>query len=429
MKFFTKLFIPFVLVLFGSVYGQGGWNDVTPAGTNPGFYGVYVLDSENIWVVGEEGTIINTTDGGTTWNEVNFPVTYSLYNVEFISADTGWVAGDNESDTEVMRTTDGGSSWDIQTIDNNPESNNDLKFIKGSPGESPRGFLTAGLSHVWRTDDFGENWDSSPIGGCGSGDLESIYFINKDEGWFVGTPSAVEEVSIVHTTDGGETFDIQTNPTDPDIKLNGVCFADNQHGLAVGNAGTILSTSDGGQNWEIRTYNYTLWFSVYLSQSGKAWAVGHNGSIAYSTDWGYTWTAQESGVTCVLWEVFFINDNEGWIVGGGVGQPGVILHTTTGGVVTGVKEDNIIRKFELYQNYPNPFNPTTNIRYQIPERSFVTLKIFDVLGNEITTLVNEEKEAGRYESILNAEGLGSGVYYYQIISGSYIETRKMIFIK
>jgi photosystem II stability/assembly factor-like uncharacterized protein len=428
MKFFTGLFVLSVLVLSGSVYGQGGWNDVTPSDTYPGILGVYALDADNVWVVGQEGTILNTTNSGTSWSEINCPVTYSLYNVEFISADTGWVGGDDDSDTEVMRTTDRGLSWDIQTVDNNPDGNYDMKFIKGSSGESPRGFVTAGLSHVWRTDNYGETWLQSPIGGCGAGDLQSICFIDKNEGWFVGTPASGFEVTIVHTTDGGETFDVQTNPTDPDRKLNCVSFADNQHGLAVGD-GTILSTSDGGQNWEECTFNFNLWWSVYLSQSGRAWAVGHNGSIAYSTDWGYTWTAQESGVTCELWEVFFINDNEGWIVGGGIGKPGVILHTTTGGVVTGVKEDNIIRKFELYQNYPNPFNPTTNIRYQIPERSFVTLKIFDVLGNEITTLVNEEKEAGRYESILNAEGLGSGVYYYQIISGSYIQTRKMIFIK
>jgi len=429
MKFFTKLFILFVLVLSGSVYGQEGWDDVIPSNTYPGILGVYALDSDNVWVVGQEGTILNTTNSGTSWSEINCPVTYSLYNVEFISADTGWVGGDDDSQTEVLRTTDGGLSWEIQFLRSSPEGNYDIEFMEGGPGESHRGFVTAGLSHVWRTDDYGENWVLSPIGGCGAGDLQSIWFIDKNEGWFVGTPSTVSEVTIVHTTDGGETFDVQTNPMDPDVKLNCVSFADNQHGIAVGNAGTILYTSDGGQNWEERTFNFNLWWSVYLTQSGKAWAVGEKGSIIYSTDWGYTWTAQESGVSCMLWEVIFVNDDEGWIAGGGIGQPGVILHTTTGGVITDVKDDNIIRKFELYQNYPNPFNPVTVIKYEIQSENYIALKVYDALGNEVAVIVDEEQAAGNYKYEFNAEKLSSGVYYYKLKSGDYSETKKMLLLK
>ncbi len=426
MKF---LITTILIIVYSSCFAQNGWNDVTQSNTYPGLMGVYALDSDNVWVVGEEGTILNTINSGTTWSVVNCPEIYNLYNVHFINADTGWVGGDDDSDTEVMRTTDRGLSWEIQHLDNSVNGNYDIEFGRGSPGEAPRGFVTAGLSLVWSTDDYGENWEQSLIGGCGSGDLQSICFINKDEGWFVGTPVIGLEVSIVHTTDGGETFEIQTNPADPDRKLNCVCFADNQHGVAVGVEGGILCTSDGGQNWEERTFNSNRWWSVSLTESGKAWVVGEEGSIFYSTDWGYTWTAQQSGVSCELWEVCFINDNEGWIVGGGIGYPGVILHTTTGGVITDVREENTVRNFRLYQNYPNPFNPTTTIEYQIPARNFVALKIFDVLGNEVSTLVNEEKEAGRHEYILIAEKLGSGVYYYQIISGSYIETKKMVLIK
>ncbi len=97
-------------------------------------------------------------------------------------------------------------------------------------------------------------------------------------------------------------------------------------------------------------------------------------------------------------------------------------------------------KFSLEQNYPNPFNPSTKIKFTIPsvtlsgvEGSFVTLKVFDVLGNEIATLVNEEKPAGRYEvefkSTVSSLQLASGVYYYQLRAGDYLETKKMIFLK
>jgi hypothetical protein len=90
---------------------------------------------------------------------------------------------------------------------------------------------------------------------------------------------------------------------------------------------------------------------------------------------------------------------------------------------------NIPAEFSVMQNFPNPFNPVTTITYEIPERSIVTIKIYGVLGNEITTLVNEEKSAGRYEILFNAENLPSGIYFYRLQAGDYIETKKMVLMK
>jgi len=98
---------------------------------------------------------------------------------------------------------------------------------------------------------------------------------------------------------------------------------------------------------------------------------------------------------------------------------------------TSVAENNdkIILDYSLGNNYPNPFNPTTKISYQIPEASFVTLKIYDVLGNEIVTLVNEEKSAGDYKTQLSGMRLTSGIYFYQLKAGSFVETKKMLLLK
>ena len=87
------------------------------------------------------------------------------------------------------------------------------------------------------------------------------------------------------------------------------------------------------------------------------------------------------------------------------------------------------KEFQLFQNYPNPFNPSTAILYQLPERSFVTLKVYDIIGNEITTLVRGEKPAGEYEIEFNAVALPSGVYFYKLQSGNFVETKKMVVIK
>ena len=99
-------------------------------------------------------------------------------------------------------------------------------------------------------------------------------------------------------------------------------------------------------------------------------------------------------------------------------------------------------EFSLSQNYPNPFNPSTKIKYTIPnvtlgsssraesrEEGFVTLRVYDVLGNEVTTLVNEEKPAGSYEVEFNASNLSSGIYFYKLSAGSFTETKKMTVLK
>ena len=112
------------------------------------------------------------------------------------------------------------------------------------------------------------------------------------------------------------------------------------------------------------------------------------------------------------------------------GPWGYSLYKTTTSTVTSVED----LEFEptlyyLGQNYPNPFNPTTSIQYAIASRQFVTLNVYDVLGNEVTTLVNEEKPVGTYELNWNAANLPSGVYFYRLQVGSFVQTRKMILLK
>ena len=149
-----------------------------------------------------------------------------------------------------------------------------------------------------------------------------------------------------------------------------------------------------------------------------------------ATDGGFTWNHQFSDVaTNYLVSAYFTDRENGWIVGEG----GTILHTTDGGgPVTNVKDEEINKPqtFLLSQNYPNPFNPTTTIKWQIPKASLVTIKIYDVLGREKETVIDEYQEAGQYSIlyIVNST-LSSGVYFYQLKVGNYIQTKKMILLK
>ncbi|MCL4279203.1 MAG: T9SS type A sorting domain-containing protein, partial [Ignavibacteriaceae bacterium] len=94
-----------------------------------------------------------------------------------------------------------------------------------------------------------------------------------------------------------------------------------------------------------------------------------------------------------------------------------------------VQEELQPSAYKIEQNYPNPFNPSTTISYFIPTSSFVILKVYDILGNEIRSLVNEEKTPGNYQLEFNAANLPTGIYFYRLQAGSFIETRKMVLMK
>ena len=139
------------------------------------------------------------------------------------------------------------------------------------------------------------------------------------------------------------------------------------------------------------------------------------------------WFQQTSGTIEQLWGVSFTDSDNGTAVGGS----GTILRTTNGGV--SFVEEQVIEEiptdYNLSQNYPNPFNPSTKIKYSIPKASSVVIKVFDILGNAIETLGNEEKQTGTYEITWYAENLSSGIYYYQLQAGSFLETKKMVLMK
>ena len=99
-------------------------------------------------------------------------------------------------------------------------------------------------------------------------------------------------------------------------------------------------------------------------------------------------------------------------------------------LITSVQQTNeVVQQFHLEQNYPNPFNPSTKIKFQIPSSNDVSLKVYDVLGREVRTLVNENLQAGSYETTFDASGLASGVYFYQLHAGEFTQTKRLLLLR
>lgn len=111
-------------------------------------------------------------------------------------------------------------------------------------------------------------------------------------------------------------------------------------------------------------------------------------------------------------------------------EAGIVYNFSINSTLTSLEDDlNAPKEFSLGQNFPNPFNPSTSIQYNVKEASQVTLKVYDMIGNEVAILVNEVKPAGSYTVSFDASQLSSGVYLYKMTAGNFVQTRKLVLMK
>jgi hypothetical protein len=183
----------------------------------------------------------------------------------------------------------------------------------------------------------------------------------------------------------------------------------------------------------------STYYMYYEGNSGSSGSIG----CAWSTDLGITWTKYDANPVLSYspgtWESSRLEagsvllratkqELDMWYSGGDHNSVIQIGHAL--GIVPVRYEDQTDpRTFGLDQNYPNPFNPVSTIGFSIPESRFVTLKVYDILGREVAVLMNEKKPPGRYEVEFDGSGLSSGIYFYRLTAGQYVETRKMILMK
>ena len=190
-----------------------------------------------------------------------------------------------------------------------------------------------------------------------------------------------------------------------------------------------------GTNWTI----FNILNSSLLSDNVNSIVIDVNNFLWTGTGYGLTksdtaginWTVYNTSNSGLLdnyiSSIAIDGNGNKWI---GTIQGGLAVFNETG-IVTKVQKltNNIPGTFVLSQNYPNPFNPTTTINYSLPKAGNVTIMIYDILGREIRTLVNEEKTAGNYTVQFNGSNLSSGIYFYRMQSGSFSQTKKLILLK
>lgn len=341
-------------------------------------------DSNTGYVVGSApgGIVLKTTNSGNNWINISTLSAYPLWDVKFVNKDTGWVCSDDEFDGGVFKTTNGGSNWQRQTT---PTQLRPIKlfFINVDTGWA----LNPPNNSIYKTTNGGINWLF--LNGISSG-LKDLFFLSNDTGWIIRTIN--NQNGILKTINAGVNWFVQPDPRPTGSGLNDI---------------SIFSNSKG---W-IPTQSHTI-LSLYNSSTWGTQSVPSGFDPYYSIFMTDTITGYSGGT-------IFVKTEDG------------------GGGITDIESNNatIPEDYILFQNYPNPFNPKTIINYELRVNGIITVKIFDIQGRDLKTLVNKRQNPGEYKIEFDGSELSSGVYYYKIevFNDSkdklFVQTKKMVLLR
>ncbi len=365
------------------------WELISPSPTSTSdFYSIDMIDDNTGYICGSRSAVYKTTNGGMNWDSLvipNIPVGSILSEVDFVNAQTGWIFSRYVTgfDSTIYKTTDGGINWFKQKLNTSVASENNI--YSACMLDENNGWCLNNKPRPWKTTNGGVNWDSTKLGdNYLAGSLYDIKMLNAMIGYCVGSNNRVYK-----TTNGGATPWSNVSYSSSTVITNYACEVWNPLEVVVmGTYGTVYYTSNGGSSWINKNIGASIndVYGSYLTTNGTLYA------------------------TSLLEANIFKNSNM---------------------FTVGIKvvNNSIPDRFTLFQNYPNPFNPSTNIKYQISNNGFVTLKVYNILGEEIATLVNEKQKPGVYEVQFSNNLLPSGIYFYKLESENKSETKKMLLIK
>ena len=426
--------------ILSTLDGGLSWSEISTT-TTRAFLAMYFVDAKTGWAVGGGSVyrvIFKTTNGGITWTEQDVPSGNALMDVFFIDATTGWAVG---MDGTILNTTNGGNDW----VSQNSGRTDWLECVYFK--DVNVGFV-GGSEGILQTTNSGATWIFKD---AGSGWIDDITFVDSLNGFAVGAVGSILSKGI----DGSGNIDISGGGT------------------------KTWKTTDGGIIWTEELSSVGGWLlRGYFTDRNSGWGVTTKGRIAKYTDslplsapptnlsasaiskteiklmWSDNATNEDgfhlyrsdsvSGAyhliitlqtdTTSYTDTGLIDGTKYWYrinAFNAIGNSAVSLDAfATAGVIVSVKEEQAVPiRFVLEQNYPNPFNPLTNIQYVVSNRQFVTLKVYDVLGKEIATLVNGEKTPGIYLVEFKGANLVSGIYLYRLQAGDYVEMKKMVLLR
>ena len=255
---------------------------------------------------------------------------------------------------------------------------------------------------------------------------------------FVGTDSWIYRSGLNGSQWGGAGDGPDGDITSLVATRNGYVFASNfsssydVYGNLTSSTASILRSTEDSVSFSpvnngLPSSQYSGQYILGTDSAGYIFAVNDSSGIFHSTDNGNNWTPVNSGLSNIHTYSIAVSPTGYMFVGAGDG----LVYRSSHSTITAVTRAEITlpQTFLLNQNYPNPFNPSTTISFSLPRQEFATLKIFDLMGREITTLISKNLAAGNYSLKWDAVNQPSGVYFYRLQAGQYSETRKLLLLK
>ncbi len=383
-----------------------------------------LLNNEIGVAVGQGGTVIKTTDHGEEWTLTYSNVDIWMNDVLFDPNTPGtvWAAG---MGGVIIKSLDNGDTWTVVRPFSTPDHT--IRGIASKPGVP--GFVSfIGYSGTFfETNNGGATFTQRfDIPFSMHSIAYSPNFLVDGRGIISGTDG-----KVWNTTNFGANWIARaTNRYD---YLNDVVFINPNEAMICGNNGTILRSTDYGKNWSVNiqylTSEHLRSIDAYANQ---VTVCGDNGKIMTSNDFGVTFVDQLNGENRHLYGVALRSGTVGVVVGEiGSAANGALYFTDMNGGYVGITQTGteIPANYSVSQNYPNPFNPSTKINFALPKQGLVTIKVYDMLGKEIETLVNEVKSAGQYTVDFDGSRLSSGVYFYRIQANDFVDVKRMMLVK
>jgi photosystem II stability/assembly factor-like uncharacterized protein len=363
--------------IYKTLNGGSSWN-VLYQSSSQSFSGLDMVDSLHVWVTGYD-SLYKSTDGGNSWSSVNIGTGIGqMGGIQFLDSNVGIIFGPIFN----YVTSDGGNIWNTHSINDTMfiPSFNKIKFT--DPGH----VWFVNQDGVWLSRDTAKTWKLFPVEGA----FQAFDFVDSLNGWLSIWGGQYKKMA--YTTDGGLTWEFVDKP----YSFQTEDILTYREGNYFGGIVTLESGYDGSLIQYRQGDSYIYNIPTYTGNPLNSFATFRKGNTLHI-----------------------------WVAGSGM----TLLHYTD--YVTGIKETThqVISSYSLSQNYPNPFNPVTNISFSIPKRSFVSVKLYDLLGREVSTIVSEELPAGNHSRQWNAVNISSGIYFYRLQAGSFTETKKLVLLR
>ncbi len=397
-------------------------------------YSVKAVDQNIGWVAGENGVVLRTVDGGSNWKSVGDLGMGIGWSIEALDSNTAWLATtttEEGGETFVFKTTDGGGQWQkVYSLVASGAYIDCLKMFDANTGFAV-GDPVGGKWLVLKTTDSGSSWAHTPTEPNTIGDqIGFLNILSVVSATDIRFGAGGDTARMYQSTDAGVTWKWYRIPLPANTYTQALKFNTPQIGVVGSSSKTLARTTDGGVTWA----SFTLPGPGTWGLSGyeTTFFAANWYAVQVSTNNGETWTPSYQNNIGQLVGTDFVKRSgtvRGWVIGATAEGTNIVSYFEATTSVPGSEAGQQPSAASLYQNYPNPFNPSTTIHYGLPQRAHVILAVLNALGQQVAVLQNGEQEAGYHDVQFDGSGLSSGVYFYRIRAGNFVQTRRLLLLK